>query len=222
MFLAHEIDAMMAKGLSLVASLQSDVASVRSLLGEVDDKTEAKRPTPAVVADGAKPTRNDDDATTAKQQPTPPRKDDDDDDDDDEPAAGSSAASAPQSAAEKRVRKLKKALKRIGSLRREDYLTLKTAQRVKIHGEADVLEELRSLGVIDVEDVRAALQPGLEKPMPRSKSWSKERDAARTASAADREAEGHEGQRTSDWTCKSCGAICFAKRRECFECGLPR
>ena len=85
---------------------------------------------------------------------------------------------------QKRVVKLKKALKRIGQLRLEDYATLKTEQRVKIHGEADVLDELRTLGV-DADALRLKLQPGLPNPMPRSRAWSKERDDAREKQKAE-------------------------------------
>ena len=101
------------------------------------------------------------------------------------PAAAAAAPPRPSTKTpeEKRVVKLKKALKRIGQLRREDYAQLKTDQRVKIHGEADVLDELTALGV-DAEALRAKLQPGLG-PMPRSKPWSKERDAAREREKAD-------------------------------------
>ena len=85
---------------------------------------------------------------------------------------------------QKRVVKLKKALKRIGQLRLEDYATLKTEQRVKIHGEADVLDELRTLGV-DADALRLKLQPGLPNTMPRSRAWSKERDDAREKQKAE-------------------------------------
>ena len=41
-----------------------------------------------------------------------------------------------------------------------DYMTLTTDQRVKIHGEHEVLEKLGRLGVKDVEALRRKLQPG--------------------------------------------------------------
>ena len=57
-----------------------------------------------------------------------------------------------------KIRKLKKAIKRIGQLRLQDYLTLTTAQRVKIHGEDKVLAELATLIDGDVEALRRELQ----------------------------------------------------------------
>ena len=42
----------------------------------------------------------------------------------------------------------------------QDYMTLTTDQRVKIHGEHEVLEKLGRLGVKDVEALRRKLQPG--------------------------------------------------------------
>ena len=65
-----------------------------------------------------------------------------------------------QKRAEKQEKKLRKALKRIGELRRMDYMSLTTDQRVKIHGEHEVLEKLGRLGVKDVEALRRKLQPG--------------------------------------------------------------
>ena len=41
-----------------------------------------------------------------------------------------------------------------------DYMTLTTDQRVKVHGEHEVIEKLRRLGVKDVEALRRKLQPG--------------------------------------------------------------
>ena len=99
-------------------------------------------------------------------------------------AAASPPAANARSDKEKLEKKLRKALKRIGQLRREDYMSLTTDQRVKIHGEPDVLAKLGSLGV-DAEAVRQKLQPGLP-PIPRSKEWSRERDDARDADKARR------------------------------------
>ena len=131
----------------------------------------------------------------------------------------------------KRVAKLRQALKHIGKLRLADYMALTTAQRVKVHREPAVLEELRSLSALDeslvgplagadVEALRQRLQPGLPKPMPPSRPWSPERDERRREAVSKREAAG----RTSpgDWTCPECGTSSFARRTECFGCGRPR
>ena len=139
---------------------------------------------------------------------------------------------------EKRVRKLKKALKRIGELRHQDYLDLTTDQRIKVHGEHLVLEELASL--LDLDDdsseaLRMTLQPGLAKPMPPSQNWSFEVSKARAkqkarerrqleASLGLKPGELPKGKnvRKGDWRCPSCGALCWASRDECFSCGEPR
>merc|ERR1719182_1381535 len=106
-------------------------------------------------------------------------------------------------------------------------MTLTTDQRVKIHGEHDVLEKLGRLGVKDVEALRRKLQPGLETPMPRSKSWSRERDDQREEDKKRRaweERQNAKGQtrRSGDWDCEECGNMNFAKRTECFRCGARK
>lgn len=136
-------------------------------------------------------------------------------------------ASSKRSDAEKQSKKLRKALKRIGELRRMDYLTLTTDQRVKISGEADVLEKLKGLGVADVEALRRKLQPGLETPMPRSKSYTRERDEAREEDKKVREWEERtiaKGQvpRAGDWDCALCGNVNWAKRAQCNKCGAEK
>ena len=98
---------------------------------------------------------------------------------------------------DKRVRKLKKALKRIGELRHQDYLSLTTDQRVKVHGEHAVMDELAALLQLENADEREALrvtlQPGLLKPMPPSQEWSfevsKERAKQKTRERGALEAE---------------------------------
>lgn len=130
----------------------------------------------------------------------------------------------------KRAAKLRQALKHIGKLRLADYMGLTTAQRVKVHREPAVLEELRSLSALDeslvgplagadVEALRQRLQPGLPKPMPPSRPWSPERDERRREAISKREA-GHASP--GDWICPECGTSSFAKRTECFGCGAPR
>ena len=131
---------------------------------------------------------------------------------------------------EKRVRKLKKDLKRIGELRLRNYLTLKTEQRVKVHSEPDVLAELETLlGDTDLEVVRSALQPGLA-PLPRSKSWTYERSIlrAKDKAAERRQLEASLGVRgkdvsvrKGDWRCE-CGSFCYGSKPACFACGAER
>ena len=98
---------------------------------------------------------------------------------------------------------------------------------MKVHGEADVLDKLRRLGVADVEALRRKLQPGLDTPMPRSKSWSRERDERREEDAKKRaweERQNAKGQtrRKGDWDCGECGNMNFAKRTRCNKCSAPR
>ena len=143
------------------------------------------------------------------------------------PAAAAPPPTSKRSDAEKQEKKLRKALKRIGELRRMDYMTLTTDQRVKIHGEHEVLEKLGRLGVKDVEALRRKLQPGLETPMPRSQTWSRERDERREEDAKKRaweERQNAKGQtrRKGDWDCEECGNMNFAKRTQCNKCSAPR
>ncbi len=119
------------------------------------------------------------------------------------------------------------ALKRIGELRRMDYMSLTTDQRVKIHGEHVVLEKLRRLGVANVEALRRKLPRGLDTPMPRSKKWSAERDDQREEDRKRRaweERQNAKGQtrRKGDWDCEECGNMNFAKRTRCNKCSAPR
>ena len=98
---------------------------------------------------------------------------------------------------------------------------------MKVHGEADVLDKLRRLGVADVEALRRKLQPGLDTPMPRSKGWSRERDERREEDAKKRaweERQNAKGQtrRKGDWDCEECGNMNFAKRTRCNKCSAPR
>jgi rubrerythrin len=140
---------------------------------------------------------------------------------------------------DKRVRKLKKALKRIGELRHQDYLSLTTDQRVKVHGEHAVMDELAALLQLENADEREALrvtlQPGLLKPMPPSQEWSfevsKERAKQKTRErrALEAELELRPGElpkggnvRKGDWRCSNCGTLCWASRDACFSCGEPR
>jgi len=143
------------------------------------------------------------------------------------PRSAAPPAASSRTDAEKQEKKLRKALKRIGELRRMDYMTLTTDQRVKIHGEADVLEKLGRLGVKDVEALRRKLQPGLDTPMPRSKKWSAERDDQREEDRKRRaweERQNAKGQtrRKGDWDCEECGNMNFAKRTRCNKCSAPR
>ena len=122
-------------------------------------------------------------------------------------------------------------LKRIGELRKRDYLTLKTDQRVKVHSEPDVLVELAPFvgSPAAVEALRSKLQPELE-PMAPSQDWSFERSKERAKEKA-RERGILEAKlnvkgmgiavRPGDWRCE-CGAFCFASKAACFECGAAR
>lgn len=142
--------------------------------------------------------------------------------------------------AEKRVRKLKKSLKRIGELRTMNYIKLTTEQRQKVHGEAKVLTELQTLvgPSQDVELIRVKLQPGCPNPMPESQTWTPERATARAKAKANerRELELKLGQglrrggkdvgkisvRKGDWKCEYCGEVCFSTRQKCFACKMPK
>ena len=133
---------------------------------------------------------------------------------------------------DKRVRKLKKALKRIGELRLMNYVSLTTDQRKKIHGEWEVLEELGALlpQGEDVELLRLQLQPRCPQPMPKSQHWTPERSAARAKERSEAMKilqkelglQNTQSVRRGDWKCPDCGAHCFASRDSCFNCGSPR
>mmetsp|Transcript_52001 Transcript_52001/g.96754 ORF Transcript_52001/g.96754 Transcript_52001/m.96754 type:complete len:190 (+) Transcript_52001:23-592(+) len=137
----------------------------------------------------------------------------------------------------KRIKRLKKDLKRIGELRKLDYLTLKTDQRVKVHSEPDVLVELRSLMDLDedeLEIMRCLSQPGLEIPMPPSQGWTYERSVTRAKAKTQERRQlqaslGLKGKardtvvvRKGDWRCDACGTLCFGSRETCFKCKEPQ
>ncbi|KAJ1456115.1 hypothetical protein M885DRAFT_518636 [Pelagophyceae sp. CCMP2097] len=128
---------------------------------------------------------------------------------------------AEETVAAKRVRKLKKALKRIGELRLQDYNDLTQAQKEKVHGEHKVLRELqdRAGRNVDVEALRVSLQPGLRLPMPVSKPWSSERDSMREKAKKIAQAS---GVRPGDWFCSKCKTTCFETRSTCFKCGAVK
>ena len=123
-------------------------------------------------------------------------------------------------------------LKRIAELRSRDYLTLKTDQRVKLHSEASVLLEMEEyLGSPEaVEELRAKLQPGFDPVVP-SKDWTYERAKDRATTKAherlilEKSLNVAKGSgisvRSGDWRC-TCGAFCFASKRECPECGSKK
>lgn len=134
----------------------------------------------------------------------------------------------------KRTRKLKKALKRIAELRRLDYLTLTTDQRVKVHSEPEIcgeLEELMGQTPDQIEVLRFKLQDGLE-PMAPSEEWTFERSKARAQAKARERSELESALgvkpksgvtvRQGDWRCPSCGAFCFASSKKCFQCQQKR
>ena len=122
------------------------------------------------------------------------------------PRSAAPPAKSSRTDAEKQEKKLRKAgsVKRIGTAQTRglSLTQLTTEQRVKVHGEADVvLEKLGRLGVKDVEALRRKLQPtprsrnhGSMSTQARSRCWSRERDATTSVRRTKNSVRGRSGR----------------------------